>query len=84
MLIPQKSTFDVQDKTFVYVIDEHDTVRRRSIVTKARLGHLLVVDAGLTLNDRLIFEGVQQVREGDKVVPEMKPLQELMESLASR
>ncbi len=84
MLIPQKSTFDVQDKTFVYVIDEDDTIRRRSIVTKARLGHLFVIESGLSINDRLIYEGIQQVREGDKVAPQMKTLQDLMGSLAIR
>lgn len=69
LVIPQKSTFEIQDKVYVYVVDSLNTVRVRNIVPKLRLRHLFVIEAGLTPSDRVIYEGIQQVKEGNKVTP---------------
>lgn len=84
LVIPEKCTFDVQDKTYVFVVGEDDAIQRRAIQPKARLGHLTVVESGLTSHDRIIFEGIQRVREGEKVSPQMRDMSEIMETLAIR
>lgn len=77
MMIPQKSTFEIQEKTFVYVVDKDNRVRMRNITVAYRFPHLYVVAAGLNKEDRIIYEGIQQVKEGDQIVPELKTLQAL-------
>ena len=84
MVIPQKSTFDVQDKTYVYVLNEQNIVQRRAIATKLRLGHLYVVSAGLTTTDRVLYEGIQILREGERIESERIPLQDIIPTLAMR
>jgi len=69
ILIPQKSTFDRQEYMCVYVVGEDSIVQVRKIVPLVRLPQLIVVDQGLTQNDRIIYEGVQLVNEGDKIAP---------------
>jgi RND family efflux transporter MFP subunit len=83
LVIPQKSTFDVQDKTYVFVLNKQNTVERRAIVPKLRLGHLYVVDTGLTTDDRVIYEGIQKVREGDKIESQHIPMQQILSTLAT-
>jgi len=73
LIVPQKSTFDVQDKTYVFVVDEAGIVSRRAIVPKLRLPHLFVVESGVTAADRILFEGIQNVKEGDKIEVEEMP-----------
>jgi membrane fusion protein (multidrug efflux system) len=75
--VPQKATFDVQDKTYVFVVADDGTVSRRAIVPKLRLPHLFVVESGLTPDDRVLLEGIQTVREGDNIEVETKPLSDL-------
>jgi RND family efflux transporter MFP subunit len=70
MIIPQKSTFDIQDKTFVFLVDQNNEVKLQNIKTKLRLPHLFVLESGLTPKDRIVYEGLQRVREGDKIIPE--------------
>lgn len=84
LVVPQKSTFDVQDKTYVFVLNEENKVERRAITPKLRLGHLYVVGSGLTANDRLIYEGIQQVREGDIIEAREIPLRDIIPTLAMR
>lgn len=67
LLIPQKATFEVLEKKFVYVIDKDNKVRSREITIAAELPHIFVVDTGLDENDKILVEGLRQVRENEKI-----------------
>ncbi len=81
LVIPQKSTFEIQDKSYVYVLDKENRVRMKAFVPSMRLQHLFVVESGLNLEDRIIYEGVQRVKEGDRVEPQLISFQQLIASL---
>ncbi|GMQ24599.1 efflux RND transporter periplasmic adaptor subunit [Algoriphagus sp. oki45] len=68
-LIPQKSTFEIQDFTYVYVVDKENTVKVRSFKPIQRYDIYYIAD-GFEPGDRIVFEGIQQVKDGSKVVPE--------------
>jgi RND family efflux transporter MFP subunit len=78
MLIPQKSTFEVQENVYVYVVDENNIVHTRRIIPALRLPHLYVVESGLNVKDRIVYEGIQRIKEGDKIVPEMVSQNDLL------
>ncbi|MFZ6023605.1 MAG: efflux RND transporter periplasmic adaptor subunit [Bacteroidota bacterium] len=84
LVVPQKSTFEVQDKLNVYVVDVNNVVHTKSFVPKLRLPHLFVIESGLTVEDRILYEGIQLVKDGDKITPEAKPLNLLMSDLAKQ
>lgn len=67
MIIPQKSTFEIQENTYVYTIDNSNVVQMKSIVPKFRIQNLYVIESGVTVNDKVLFEGIQLVKEGDKI-----------------
>lgn len=77
MLIPQKSTFEIQDNLYVYTVDDQDIVHQQKISTSLRLPHLFVVSQGLSPEDRILYEGLQKVKEGDKITPEPVPLSQI-------
>jgi membrane fusion protein (multidrug efflux system) len=70
MIVPQKSTFEIQENTYVYVVDKDNVVHMRSIVPKIRMSNLYVLESGLSVDDKIIYEGIQRVKEGDKVSPD--------------
>lgn len=83
LLIPQKATFRVLDKTFVFVIDSRGVVHTREIeVGDEAIPHLFVVTKGLTENDRVLLDGIRRVRDGERIAPAMHPPQEVFASLA--
>jgi membrane fusion protein (multidrug efflux system) len=67
LLIPQKATYEVLDKKFVYVVDENDTIRSRQISILEELQHIFVVKSGLKDGDKILLEGIRKVREGDEI-----------------
>lgn len=70
LLVPQRSTFEVQDKLYVLVVKADSTVEQRNISTSFRLPDLYVVANGLAPEERIVFEGVQRLRQGDRIVPQ--------------
>lgn len=69
LVIPQKATFELQDKTYVYVLDKDNIVRMKSFVPSARIDQDYIIKSGLSQGERIVFEGIQNLREGEKVIP---------------
>jgi membrane fusion protein (multidrug efflux system) len=67
LLIPQKSTFEVLDKKYVYVIDAEHKVRSREITVSAEMPHLYVVSEGLEESDTFLLEGLRLVKENQEI-----------------
>ncbi|WP_395735771.1 efflux RND transporter periplasmic adaptor subunit [Prosthecobacter sp.] len=84
LVIPQKCTFEVQDKICVYMLNADNSIQLRSIGTKLRLPNHYVIDSGLQPTDRIIFEGIQVVKEGEVIAPDFKSLEEVAPFYAAR
>lgn len=67
LIIPQKATFEVLDKKYVFVVDEHNTVRTREITVAHELPHLYVVASGLSESDKILIDGLRKVRDGSEI-----------------
>ncbi|MEO9966630.1 MAG: efflux RND transporter periplasmic adaptor subunit [Reichenbachiella sp.] len=67
LLIPQKATFEILDRKYVYVIGDDQVAHSRQITVAAELPHLYVLKAGLKDTDIILLEGLRKVRDGDKI-----------------
>lgn len=69
-LIPQKSTFEIQDYSYVYMLDKENKVKVRSFKPLQRHGVFYIAE-GFEEGDRIIYEGLQQVKDGVFISPAM-------------
>lgn len=83
IVIPQKSTFEIQDRVYVFVIDEAGVARMRQVEVLARVPHLFMISKGLSPNDKILYEGIQTASEGMKVVPRFVPMNEIIRDLSA-
>jgi membrane fusion protein (multidrug efflux system) len=67
LIIPQKATFEVLDKKFVYVVDKDHIVRSREIEIKSEMSHIYIVSEGLNEGDKILIEGLRKVKNGEKI-----------------
>jgi membrane fusion protein (multidrug efflux system) len=67
VIIPQKSSFEVLDKKFVFVVDAEGVVHSREIKIASELNHLYVIDKGLDLDERILIEGLRKVQNNDTI-----------------
>ncbi len=70
IIIPQKSTFEILEKKFVYVVDKNNTVHSREITIASEMPDLYVIGAGVSENERIMLEGIRKVKDGDKITYE--------------
>jgi membrane fusion protein (multidrug efflux system) len=69
LMVPQRAVQDVQGVQQVAVIRPDDTVDVRTVKIDARVGSLSIVGQGLKAGERVIVEGADRVRAGQKVRP---------------
>jgi membrane fusion protein (multidrug efflux system) len=81
LLIPQKATYELQDKSYVYVVDKNNIVKAKEITIKQKLPNLFAIDAGLSPDDKIILEGLQSLKEDDKVEIDFKPTRQVFDNL---
>lgn len=72
IVISQKSTYELQGKTFVYLVQSDNTVKQVAIeVSPLPDGQSFVVNSGLKENDKIVSDGIQNLKDGAKIKPQM-------------
>ncbi|WP_373511171.1 efflux RND transporter periplasmic adaptor subunit [Persicitalea sp.] len=69
LLIPQKATFEVLEKKYVYVLDKDSKIQSREITIAAEMPHIFAVQSGLNKDDKILLEGLRLVHENEKIHP---------------
>jgi membrane fusion protein (multidrug efflux system) len=67
LIIPQKATYEIQDKVFVFVVDKNNVISSRNISIAKGLPDIYMVSSGLAEGEKILLEGVQNVKDGDKI-----------------
>ncbi|RYY91496.1 MAG: efflux RND transporter periplasmic adaptor subunit, partial [Chitinophagaceae bacterium] len=67
LVIPQKATYEIQDKKYVFVLDARGVAHARNIAIGTVLPDLYVVTEGLSEGDHILLEGVQKVKDDEHV-----------------
>jgi len=73
VVIPQRATFEILDKRYVFLVEKDNTIHQREITIQNELEDIFVIKSGLAIEDKIIIEGVRQVRSGEKVEYDFLP-----------
>lgn len=70
ILIPQGATYDLQGKKFVYILNGGDSITNVAIqVSENTVGKLYLVEEGLKAGDKIVVQGVSNLRSGMTIKP---------------
>jgi membrane fusion protein (multidrug efflux system) len=78
IVIPQRATFEILDKRYVYVVGKDNMVHQREIAIQNELEDIYVIKSGLGVDDKIVYEGVRQVHEGEKLEYEFRPPEQVV------
>lgn len=67
LAIPTKSIIQILSESSVYIVDPQQVVRSEQIVPGPQLDSLTIIEKGISPGDRVMVDGLQQVRPGDTV-----------------
>jgi membrane fusion protein (multidrug efflux system) len=67
LLIPQKATFEILEKKYVFVVDKDNVIQQREITIEAEMPDLYIVKDGVAENEKIVLEGIRKVKNKDKI-----------------
>ena len=78
LVIPQRATYEILDKRYVYIVDDNHVVHQREIFVDYELEDVFVIQKGITDADKIVLDGVRQVREGQTIESEFRDPKEAL------
>ena len=79
-IIPQEATFEIQDKTFVFVLGDSNKVMSKPIVIAGKTAAYYFVESGVQAGDKIVFTGTGNLKDGMAIVPQPLPMDSLMKA----
>lgn len=81
LIIPQKATYEIQDQKYVFIIGKDGKAKSRNIKVAYELPDLYVIASGLSEGDNILLEGVQKVKDDQKVKTKFQNPAKVLQSL---
>ena len=66
-MIPQKTTFEVLEKKFVFCVDNEGVVRSKEVKVLNELNHIYLIESDIKPSENILLEGLRKVQNGDKI-----------------
>jgi membrane fusion protein (multidrug efflux system) len=67
LIIPQKATYELQDKVYVFVVGKDNKISSRNIIIKSRISNIYIVESGLAAGDKILLDGVQTAKDDQQI-----------------
>jgi len=84
LIIPQKATFDIQDKTFVYVLEKDQTIKLKVIEIVGRHKSYYIINDDSLFGRMIVYEGIQNLKQGQLIEPTQISDKQVEDALASK
>ncbi|MGE0568330.1 MAG: efflux RND transporter periplasmic adaptor subunit [Bacteroidia bacterium] len=81
VIIPQKATFEILEKKYVFVVDKNNVVSSKEITIASEIPDLYIIKDGINKNDKILVEGIRKVKDGDKINFEYENPKKVLTSL---
>ncbi|MCX7632590.1 MAG: efflux RND transporter periplasmic adaptor subunit [Turneriella sp.] len=80
LVIPQKATFEVLDKRYVYKVNAQGQLAATEVSISHEVPHLFVVEKGVSEKDTILIEGIGKVHDKETIQVELEPVEAVLKS----
>jgi membrane fusion protein (multidrug efflux system) len=80
LVVPTEATFELQDRVFVFTVSDSNKVVSKPISISGKTGQYYLVDKGIVPGERIVYQGLDRLRDGMVIVPEMLSTDSLLKS----
>jgi membrane fusion protein (multidrug efflux system) len=78
--IPKESTFEIQDRSFVFVVQDSSKVAAKQLRISGETEHYYYIREGIKAADRIVYQGTELLSDGMKIAPAKFSLDSLFNS----
>ena len=80
LVVPQEATFELQDKVLVFTVGDSGKVAAKPITVSGRSGNYYLVSGGIKAGDKLVYSGLDRLRDGMTILPQEISLDSLIKA----
>jgi len=70
LIVPQDATFEIQDKIFVFAVNDSNKVAGKPITVSGKTANYYFVDKGINAGEKIVYAGIGNLRDGMTIVPQ--------------
>lgn len=74
IMIPQRCIKELQGRFSVFIINEENKVEMRAVKVGPKISNFWVIKEGLMTGEKVVYEGIQKVKEGGMVNPKIQDI----------
>ncbi len=78
LLVPQQSTYELQDKVYVFALGDSNKVVSKQIAVKGKSDGNYIVDKGVNSGETIVYSGLQRLRDGAVIAPQKVSLDSVL------
>ncbi|MFT4153019.1 efflux RND transporter periplasmic adaptor subunit [Parafilimonas sp.] len=71
LVVPQEATYEIQDKVFVYLVNDSNKVTGTPINVSGKTANYYFVDKGLSRDNKIVFAGLGNLQDGMVINPQL-------------
>ena len=71
VVVPQESTFEIQDKVFVFSVGDSNKVTSKPIVVAGKTPRYYFVESGVQAGEKIVFSGTGNLQDGMVIQPQL-------------
>jgi membrane fusion protein, multidrug efflux system len=80
LVVPQESTFEIQDKVFVFALSDSNKVVSKPIVISGKTAGYYFVEGGVQAGEKIVFTGTGNLRDGMAIAPQSISMDSLLKA----
>lgn len=84
LMVPQESTYEMQDKVFVFSLGDSNKVVSKQISVSGKSGSNYLVSSGIANGESIVFSGIQRLRDGSVITPQLIPADSVLQASVLR
>lgn len=69
LIVPQESTFEIQDKTYVYVMGKDRKVTGRPVKISGKTENYYFISEGVKSGEKIVYTGIGNLKDGASIKP---------------
>ncbi len=81
MAVPQQATYDLQDKVYVFTVNDSNKVTPKPIGIVGQTTAYYLVNKGLKPGDKIVFAGMDRLQDGTLINPQVLSADSLLKAL---
>jgi membrane fusion protein (multidrug efflux system) len=80
LAVPQETTFEMQDKVFVFTVADSNKVLSVPLQISGKSGNYYLVENGLKAGQRIVYAGFDRLKDGAIIQPQMLSLDSIIKA----